>query len=79
MNHQFIKNWYLTPMERSTIMPSFVDSPNGIFPSVCSLDCPDQCGLLLHKKNGKIIKVDGDPNHPVTKGFICNKVRKKYD
>ncbi|KIL42709.1 molybdopterin-containing oxidoreductase family protein [Jeotgalibacillus soli] len=56
-------------------MPSFVDSPNGIFPSVCSLDCPDQCGLLLHKKNGKIIKIEGDPNHPVTKGFICNKVR----
>ncbi|WP_042351524.1 molybdopterin-containing oxidoreductase family protein [Bacillus massiliigorillae] len=56
-------------------MSSFVDSPNGIFPSVCSLDCPDQCGLLLHKKNGKIVKVEGDPNHPVTKGFICNKVR----
>ncbi|MDR7072453.1 molybdopterin-containing oxidoreductase family protein [Fictibacillus barbaricus] len=56
-------------------MASFVDNPNGIYPSVCSLDCPDQCGLLLHKKNGKIIKVEGDPNHPVTKGFICNKVR----
>ncbi|MFE1243088.1 molybdopterin-dependent oxidoreductase [Fictibacillus sp. NPDC058756] len=56
-------------------MSSFLDSPNGIFPSVCSLDCPDQCGLLLHKKNGKIIKVEGDPDHPVTKGFICNKVR----
>ena len=60
--------------ERSA-MTSFVDRRNGIFPSVCSLDCPDQCGLLLHKKNGKIIKVEGDPNHPVTKGFICNKVR----
>jgi anaerobic selenocysteine-containing dehydrogenase len=56
-------------------MSSFVENPNGIFPSVCSLDCPDQCGLLLHKKNGKIIKVEGDPSHPVTKGFICNKVR----
>ncbi|MEH7417070.1 molybdopterin oxidoreductase family protein [Neobacillus drentensis] len=56
-------------------MTAFVDHPDGIFPSVCSLDCPDQCGLLLHKKNGKIIKVEGDPNHPVTKGFICNKVR----
>ncbi|OOE14353.1 molybdopterin-containing oxidoreductase family protein [Fictibacillus arsenicus] len=56
-------------------MSSFLDNPDGIFPSVCSLDCPDQCGLLLHKKNGKIIKVEGDPDHPVTKGFICNKVR----
>jgi anaerobic selenocysteine-containing dehydrogenase len=56
-------------------MSSFLNNPDGIFPSVCSLDCPDQCGLLLHKKNGRISKVEGDPDHPVTKGFICNKVR----
>jgi anaerobic selenocysteine-containing dehydrogenase len=56
-------------------MKSYVDQQNGVFPSVCSLDCPDQCGLLLHKQNGKIIKLQGDPNHPVTKGNICNKVR----
>ncbi|WP_132744357.1 molybdopterin-containing oxidoreductase family protein [Scopulibacillus darangshiensis] len=49
---------------------------DGVFQSVCSLDCPDQCGLLVHKKNGKIVKVEGDPDHPVTQGNICNKVRK---
>ncbi|MGX6446142.1 molybdopterin-dependent oxidoreductase [Neobacillus sp. K501] len=48
---------------------------NGIFRSVCPLDCPDQCGLLVHKENGRIVKVEGDPDHPVTKGNICNKVR----
>ncbi len=48
---------------------------NGVFQSVCPLDCPDQCGLLLHKVNGKVVKVEGDPDHPVTKGNICNKVR----
>jgi len=62
-------------LERRTHMTSFVDSPNGVFPSVCSLDCPDQCGLIIKKENGKIVKVEGDPDHPVTKGFICNKVR----
>ncbi|MDQ0890720.1 anaerobic selenocysteine-containing dehydrogenase [Paenibacillus sp. V4I9] len=51
------------------------DEQNGIFPAVCSLDCPDQCGLLLHKEAGKIVKIEGDPNHPVTQGAICNKVR----
>ncbi|MDV7764162.1 molybdopterin oxidoreductase family protein [Peribacillus sp. CSMR9] len=56
-------------------MQSYIDQSDGVFPSVCSLDCPDQCGLLLHKKDGKIIKVLGDPDHPVTKGNICNKVR----
>lgn len=56
-------------------MNTFASQKDGIFPSVCSLDCPDQCGLLLHKKDGKIVKVEGDPNHPVTQGNICNKVR----
>jgi len=54
---------------------SYANQKNGIFLSVCSLDCPDQCGLLVHKKDGKIIKVEGDPNHPITQGSICNKVR----
>ncbi|MFS0644345.1 molybdopterin-dependent oxidoreductase [Siminovitchia sp. 179-K 8D1 HS] len=56
-------------------MESLAHQKDGIFPSVCSLDCPDQCGLLVHKKDGKIVKIDGDPNHPITKGSICNKVR----
>ncbi|MCT8138300.1 molybdopterin oxidoreductase family protein [Anaerobacillus sp. CMMVII] len=54
---------------------AYIKEQNGVFPSVCSLDCPDQCGLLVHKKDGKIIKIEGDPDHPVTKGNICNKVR----
>lgn len=48
---------------------------DGIFPAVCPLDCPDTCGLLVHKKDGKIVKVEGDRKHPITKGAICNKVR----
>ncbi|MBO9128402.1 molybdopterin-dependent oxidoreductase [Bacillus sp. 165] len=56
-------------------MASYTIQQDGIFPSVCSLDCPDQCGLLIHKKDGKIFKIEGDPDHPVTQGHICNKVR----
>ncbi|OIJ16816.1 oxidoreductase [Anaerobacillus alkalilacustris] len=56
-------------------MNEYVSEKNGVFPSVCSLDCPDQCGLLITKEDGKIVKVQGDPDHPVTKGNICNKVR----
>ncbi|ANY73983.1 oxidoreductase [Paenibacillus ihbetae] len=47
----------------------------GVFPAVCPLDCPDTCSLLLHKENGKIVKVTGNPDHPITQGAICNKVR----
>ncbi|MEB1809281.1 MAG: molybdopterin oxidoreductase family protein [Bacillaceae bacterium] len=58
---------------------AYTKEQNGVFPAVCPLDCPDQCGLLLHKKDGKIIKVAGDPDHPVTQGNICNKVRHMTD
>jgi anaerobic selenocysteine-containing dehydrogenase len=54
---------------------SIANQPTGVFPSVCSLDCPDQCGLLVHKVDGKIVRIEGDPDHPVTQGAICNKVR----
>lgn len=54
---------------------TYISELNGIFPSVCSLDCPDQCGLLVHKENGRIVRIEGDPDHPVTQGAICNKVR----
>lgn len=56
-------------------MLSYVEQKDGVFPSVCSLDCPDTCGLLVHKKEGKIMKIEGNPSHPVTQGAICNKVR----
>nr|WP_136608145.1 molybdopterin oxidoreductase family protein [Paenibacillus dokdonensis] len=52
-----------------------IEQKDGVFPAVCPLDCPDTCGLLLHKKDGKIVKVTGNPEHPVTQGAICNKVR----
>ncbi|MBE9914467.1 molybdopterin oxidoreductase family protein [Paenibacillus donghaensis] len=52
-----------------------IEEKNGVFPAVCPLDCPDTCGLLLHREEGKIVKVTGNPDHPITQGAICNKVR----
>lgn len=43
-------------------------------PSVCPHDCPDTCGLLVRVEGGKITAVKGDPEHPFTQGFVCNKV-----
>lgn len=42
--------------------------------SVCALDCPDTCAMLVHVENGRAVKLQGDPNHPVTRGFLCGKV-----
>jgi anaerobic selenocysteine-containing dehydrogenase len=42
--------------------------------SVCALDCPDACSLLVHVEDGRATRLRGDPAHPVTRGFLCGKV-----
>jgi anaerobic selenocysteine-containing dehydrogenase len=42
--------------------------------SVCSLDCPDCCSVLVTVENGRGTKLRGNPEHPVTRGFLCGKV-----
>src|SRR5215467_1917831 len=42
--------------------------------SVCALDCPDACGLLINVENGRGGRLRGNPAHPVTRGFLCGKV-----
>lgn len=42
--------------------------------SVCPHDCPDTCGLLVGVKDGRVVSVKGDPDHPFTRGAICVKV-----
>jgi anaerobic selenocysteine-containing dehydrogenase len=43
---------------------------------VCAHDCPDLCSLLAHVENGKVVRVQGDPDHPFTAGFACAKVNR---
>ena len=32
---------------------------------------PTTCGLRVYVKDGKLVKVDGDPEHPINKGRLC--------
>ncbi|MGB7130974.1 MAG: molybdopterin-dependent oxidoreductase [Candidatus Sulfotelmatobacter sp.] len=47
--------------------------------AACSHDCPDACGVLITVENGRATKIQGDPAHPVTRGFLCAKVAKYLD
>ncbi|RLF14049.1 MAG: hypothetical protein DRN06_07700, partial [Thermoprotei archaeon] len=35
--------------------------------------CHGGCGALIHVKDGKAVKVEGDPSHPVSRGYMCAK------
>src|SRR6266849_4608083 len=45
----------------------------------CPHDCPDACGVLITIEDGRATKIQGDPEHPVTRGFLCAKVAKYLD
>ena len=40
----------------------------------CPHDCPDTCSLVTTVENGKAIRVQGNPHHPMTDGVLCTKV-----
>src|SRR5436190_6537161 len=47
--------------------------------AACPHDCPDACGVLITVQDGKASRIQGDPAHPVTRGFLCAKVAKYLD
>ena len=40
----------------------------------CPHDCPDTCALQVTVREGRAIRVAGDPEHPTTRGVLCTKV-----
>ncbi|MDY0041394.1 MAG: twin-arginine translocation signal domain-containing protein, partial [Desulforhabdus sp.] len=40
------------------------------FATTCR-ECPAGCGLLAKNRDGRIIKVEGNPLHPVNLGALC--------
>lgn len=53
-----------------------MSSADGVFDSVCPLDCPDTCSLSVTVEQGRVVQVDGSHRNPFTDGFICAKVRR---
>ena len=47
--------------------------------SVCALDCPDTCSVLVTVDDGRATRLRGNPAHPVTRGFLCGKVARYLD
>jgi anaerobic selenocysteine-containing dehydrogenase len=39
--------------------------------TTCNRDCPDTCGIVATVEDGRVTRIAGDPDHPVTRGFLC--------
>ena len=40
--------------------------------TVCPF-CAVGCGMIVHTKNGKIVNIEGDAEHPINEGSLCSK------
>jgi anaerobic selenocysteine-containing dehydrogenase len=48
--------------------------------AACPHDCPDTCAMRVTVDgSGRATRVEGDPDHPVTAGFLCGKVSNYLD
>src|SRR3984893_3064865 len=60
-----------------------ISAPKGhsVHHVVCPHDCPDTCSMLVTRDDttGKAVRLQGDPSHPVTRGYLCNKVNHYLD
>jgi anaerobic selenocysteine-containing dehydrogenase len=51
--------------------------------TICMRDCPDACSILATIDEGRVIRQRGDPDHGVTRGFLCARgnayLKRQYD
>jgi molybdopterin-containing oxidoreductase family iron-sulfur binding subunit len=67
---------YNQPRPDKTLF-SLVHAPNDMvtgdatwYASTCR-ECPAGCGILAKNREGRVIKVEGNPLHPINKGKLC--------
>ncbi len=64
--------------DKGEIIP-YNKRPEEVFPGVANYyastcnGCGQACGILIKTREGRPIKVDGNPDHPINKGKICAK------
>lgn len=49
-----------------------------VYRSICRM-CHGVCGVRVHMEDGRVVKVTGDPDHPMSRGYICSKGRASVD
>ncbi len=45
----------------------------------CPRDCYDGCGIVVERTAGRVTRVLGDPDHPISRGKLCQKCALAYN
>ena len=46
--------------------------PIGETPTICCF-CAVGCGAIVAAQNGRVVNLEGDPDHPINEGSLCSK------
>lgn len=55
----------------------YVSPPDNIVPGIAAhfatvcRECPAGCGVLAKNRDGRVVKLEGNPDHPVNAGALC--------
>jgi len=52
-------------------MPEYNQTGVSTYFATTCLECPAGCGLIVRTQEGRAIKAEGNPQHPVNRGKIC--------
>ena len=44
--------------------------------TACTMDCPDACSLIITPDRTGHPRIQGNPDHPFTRGFVCAKIKR---
>src|SRR5205807_8259944 len=59
-----------------TLLP-YVIPPDNLVPGVATWyatvcrECPAGCGVIAKNREGRVVKLEGNPDHPVSQGALC--------
>ncbi|MCC6622523.1 MAG: molybdopterin-dependent oxidoreductase [Deltaproteobacteria bacterium] len=56
--------------QRTSYVPDPQTAGDLVVPSFCEI-CFWKCGILAHVKDGRVTKLEGNPDHPLSRGRLC--------
>jgi anaerobic selenocysteine-containing dehydrogenase len=54
-------------------MPEYAKLGESTYFATTCTECPAGCGLIMRTFEGRAIKAEGNPNHPVNRGKLCSR------
>mgnify|MGYP000921777456 CR=1 FL=1 len=56
------------------VAPAAEGAATRVVRGACPHDCPDTCAMLVTVQGERVVRIQGDPDHPPTHGALCTKV-----